>query len=411
MQTRPARLLVHPASLCLAFIAAGTDWGSAETPASEPEWPRFRVQELHQDRNEGLAVADFNGDGRPDISAGEFWYEGPGFTRKHPLRKIEPFGGGEYLNNNGEHAIDLNLDGLPDLITGGFMDTELAWYENPGPEALREGRLWTRHVLVDTGLKHNEASLMADLDGDGHPECIVNHWQDNLPMRYHRIHPAKEGPRIETVTVAEAGEKSNGHGLGTGDLNGDSRIDIIYKNGWYEQRQDGSWKHHASWTMPFMSVPALVTDADGDGRNDILWGNGHGYGLYWEKQLEPAADGTLRWERRVIDDSWSQAHVLVWLDLDGDGRPELITGKRHYGHGGRDPGADDPMVIHAYRWQPDKAAFKRHPIAVSTPGKRGPGVGLQLRVADLNGDGRPDLAAAGKSGTYVIWNEGPHGTP
>ncbi|MFZ9937788.1 MAG: FG-GAP repeat protein, partial [Luteolibacter sp.] len=70
MHTRPARLVVRPAALCLAFIAAEADPAIAKDAASEPAWPRFRAQELHQDRNEGLAVADFNGDGRPDISAG-----------------------------------------------------------------------------------------------------------------------------------------------------------------------------------------------------------------------------------------------------------------------------------------------------------------------------------------------------
>lgn len=401
------------AALALAILAAagvpvtGAEPAPADPPGGGGGWLRFRVQELHQDRNEGIAVADFNGDGRPDISAGEFWYEGPAFAAKRPLRKLEPFGGGEYLTNNGEHALDLNLDGFPDIVTGSFMDRELSWYENPGPEGLREGRLWTRHLLVDTGLQTNEATMMADIDGDGQPELLVNHWQDGLPMRYYKITPAKDGPRVETITVAAAGENRNGHGIGAGDLNGSGRTDIIYKHGWFEHLADGTWRRHAAWTKPFMSIPALVLDVNGDGRNDILWGNGHDYGLFWEEQLAPAEDGALRWRSHKIDDSWSQAHVLVWHDLDGDGRPELITGKRYYGHGGRDPGANDGLVLYAYQWRAAKGGFERRPIVVSPPGQPGPGVGLQLRVADLNGNGRPDLAATGKSGTYIIWNEGP----
>src|SRR5438067_8564017 len=68
---------------------------------------KFRVQQLHLDNNEGCAVADFNRDGHLDVSAGEFWYPGPGFTEKKPLRKLEPFGA-DYLTNNGEHAYDVN---------------------------------------------------------------------------------------------------------------------------------------------------------------------------------------------------------------------------------------------------------------------------------------------------------------
>lgn len=382
-----------------------------EVTTGEPDggetWLHFRVQELHHDRNEGMAVADYHGNGHLDISAGEFWYEGPDFTTQRPLRKLEPFSGGEWLTNNGEHALDLNLNGHPDIITGSFMETELVWYENPGSEGLRENRMWKRHVLIDTGLKQNEATLMADIDGDGNLDLLVNHWNDGRPMRYYKITPGEGGPDVEKVVIAEAGENTNGHGAGIGDLNGSGRNDVIYKNGWYEQLEGGGWKHHAVWTKPFMSLPSLVVDVNGNGRADILWGNGHNYGLYWEEQLEPADDGRLRFKQHVIDDTWSQAHVLVWHDLDGDGNPELITGKRYYGHGGGDAGADDGLVLYAYKWNADKPGFDRHVIHEGKAGgEQGPGVGLQLRVADLNGNGRPDLAAAGKSGTYIIWNDG-----
>lgn len=402
------RSLMDAGSVPLLYLlSAPFASGGQDGSADGAEWLQFRTQELHRDRNEGLAVADFNGDGKPDISAGEYWYEGPDFTTKRRLRKLEPFGGGEWLTNNGEHAIDLNLDGYPDILTGSFMETELVWYENPGPEGLREERMWKRHVLIDTELKQNEASLMADIDGDGNLELLINHWNDGQPMRYYKITPTKEGPKVDMVEISKAGEKSNGHGAGVGDLDGNGRNDIIYKNGWYAQLEDGSWKHHQAWTKPFMALPSLVVDVNGSGRADILWGNGHNYGLFWEEQLEPAADGSLRFQQHLIDDTWSQAHVLVWQDLDGDGMPEMITGKRYYGHGGKDPGADDGLVLYAYKWNAKASGFTRHPIVVGEPGaKHGPGVGLQLRVADLNGNGRPDLAAAGKSGTFIIWNKG-----
>ena len=50
----------------------------------------------------------------------------------------------------------------------------------------------------------------------------------------------------------------------------------------------------------------------------------------------------------MIDDSFSQAHALHFADLNGDGIDELITGKRVYGHNGRDPGADDVPVVMYY---------------------------------------------------------------
>lgn len=381
------------------------------TPAAAEQktvkWPVFRVQKLHQDRNEGLAVADYNGDGKPDISAGEFWYEGPAFTVQRPVRKLQPFSEGEYLTNNGEFAMDLNLDGVPDILSGSFMETELFWYENPGKQGLADAKLWTKHLLIDTGLGNNEAMWMADIDGDKRKDLLVNHWVDNQPMRYYKITPQKDGPKVEAVTVADAGNQTNGHGTGIGDVNGDGRMDIVYKNGWYEQLDGGKWTRHADWVKNQMSVPALVVDVTGDDRSDILWGNGHDYGLYWEEQLAPDKDGNLQWKQHLIDDSWSQAHVLEWHDLDGDGSKDLIAGKRHYGHGGRDPGANDVMVIYAYKWRQKDHKFERHPIFAGQTAKQGPGVGLQMCIEDLNGDGRPDIAVPGKSGTHILWNEAP----
>jgi len=35
------------------------------------------------------------------------------------------------------------------------------------------------------------------------------------------------------------------------------------------------------------------------------------------------------------------------------------------------------------------------------------GTGMQICVADLDADGRPDIAVAGKTGTWLLINEGP----
>ena len=47
-----------------------------------------------------------------DFPAGEFWYEGPQLA-KRPLRRILPFGA-DYMENNGEHLLDVNGDGWID---------------------------------------------------------------------------------------------------------------------------------------------------------------------------------------------------------------------------------------------------------------------------------------------------------
>jgi len=91
-------------------------------------------------------------------------------------------------------------------------------------------------------------------------------------------------------------------------------------------------------------------------------------------------------------------------DFDGDGRLELITGKRVRAHVlDGDPGSREPECLYYYRWVKAARKFARHTI--SGPGG-GVGVGCQICVADLNGDNRPDLVVAGKTGTWILTNVG-----
>ena len=135
----------------------------------------------------------------------------------------------------------------------------------------------------------------------------------------------------------------------------------------------------------------LIRDMDGDGKNDIIWGVGHGFGLYWWQQEALGTDGKTSWKKHLIDDTFSQPHCLEWADLNGDGKDELITGKRVRAHNGKDPGGKMPPCIFYYTWNKKTLKFKKHIIEKGTVG-----VGLQIRTGDLNGDGKIDIAVAGK---------------
>ncbi len=82
-------------------------------------------------------------------------------------------------------------------------------------------------------------------------------------------------------------------------------------------------------------------------------------------------------------------------------QPELITGRRVKAHSGKDPGDADPGCMYYFKWNRTTQQFAKFVIA-----EGGPGTGLQIRVVDLNGDGRKDVFASGKSGTHIVWNEG-----
>jgi hypothetical protein len=101
----------------------------------------------------------------------------------------------------------------------------------------------------------------------------------------------------------------------------------------------------------------------------------------------------------------SQGHALAWDDVDNDSQPELITGKRYFAHSGKDAGAHDEITIQYYDWNPETGTWSKHLIS-SAPAGQGPGIGLQIRVHDLDGNGWKDVIVPGKSGTHIVWNEG-----
>ena len=337
-----------------------------------------------------------------DIVAGTHWFAGPDFIPR-PLRDVDEMG--EYLSQNGDHPYDVDGDGWIDIISMGWNDPELRWFKNPGAAKLIKGLKWEKHVLKVTR-GQNECLALKDLDDDGVPEIYVSCWDKKVPQVVWKLVKGTDGqPSAEQILI---GAEGGGHGFGFGDINGDKRDDIVCELGWYERPEEkpfaGPWKFHPDAALPHPSCPVLILDLNRDGRNDILWGKRHDFGLYWWEQGPPKADGTRTWNEHLIDNSWSQAHCLAWEDLDGDGQGELITGKRFRAHNDGDPGGLEPACLYYYTWDMTALQFTRHTI--SEPGG-GVGTGMQIRVADLNADRRPDIVVAGKSGTWLLTNEGP----
>ncbi len=381
--------------------------GVIPTAIADAEHPiRFDIKLLAVDSNEGCDIADFDGDGKLDIVAGRNWYRN-GEWLPLPVRVI--------ARSNGEWAYDINGDGRPDIISMDFTEGPVYWYENPGGEELLQGRLWPKHLLVDTKFKKNETSYLIDLNDDNKPEWFTNQWERKNPTviwtfstEQRKVEVRKEG---ETKTVRQqmptlVGHTIgpiNGHGVGFGDINHDGRDDILFAQGWYERPEGDplsqTWIYHADWDRKHAACPMLVGDIDGDGTNDVLNSNAHEYGIYFWRGLGPDAEGKLQFDEQLIDDSFSQPHCLHLVDLDGDGTDELITGKRVRAHNGRDPGGNEPAIIRYYVWNAEKKAFDAYSINEGHVG-----IGLQIRTADLDADGDTDIVVAGKDGTQILFN-------
>lgn len=410
---RTVRVLAKSLGVCLVF------WVATSLPAADsPHQVRFQKHQLDDKfRSEGVAVADFNNDGRPDIAAGFVWYEAPDWklhviADEPPSKSTSLLGSPPHFNPKGYSnsfccfAEDRDGDGWTDLIVVDFPGTPTWWFRNPG----NADKLWTKHVCVP--VTNNESPEYLDVDGDGQRELVAamspDPSQPDGPGR--RIVIASPGSdplaRWQEMLISEKaapGTRRYSHGLGVGDLNGDGRRDVLVADGWWEQppaaetRQ--AWPFHpaAFGERPpggeGKAAQLIVQDFDGDGDNDVLSSSPHAFGIWWHEQVGPN-----RWKRHEIDSSFSQTHAVCSGDINGDGLVDFVTGKRWWAHGGKDPGGDEPAVFVWFELR----RGNQGPEWIAHHFDRDSGVGTQFVLADVNQDGLLDVVSSNKRGVHYF---------
>jgi hypothetical protein len=383
------------------------------SPARAGEGGRFEKRVLtDQYFCDGINAGDFNRDGQMDVVAGPYWYEGPDFGTRHEFYPAEPLEPAKSPSNSMfSYVWDFSGDGRPDILVLGRVHLhEAAWYENPGQG---EG-LWQRHFVFHR--IQGETPPFADLDGDGRPE-IVCHWEN----RWGWVCPDWSRP-VEPWTfhaITDEGQYDQFyHGTGVGDVNGDGLADLILNDGWWEHPAGGT--DEATWTAhPFRfakkgGAQMYAYDVDGDGDNDVISAlDAHGWGLAWFEQVR--RDGEVGFvEHMMMGDrtreqefgaAFTQPHAIDMGDMDGDGLTDVVVGKRRWAHGPKgDIEPDAAPVVYWFqlvRHDDGKVEFRPHLIDDQS------GCGVQLRVADVNGDGRPDVLTASKLGSFVFINRIP----
>ncbi|MGY6744333.1 MAG: FG-GAP repeat domain-containing protein [Cecembia sp.] len=343
---------------------------------------------------EGVAIGDVNNDGLMDVMAGAYWFEAPHWTRHELTKPVKYEYDKGYSNAFVCHAMDVNRDGWIDFVRIGFPGREVMWYENPK----NEGGYWKAHAIFPT--LGNESAGFYDIDGDGFLEIVgSNAATGEMIWLKAPSSPEEKAWTVFPISRNESpGTAPFSHGLGVGDMNGNGRMDVIIREGWWEAPEDPTqspWTFHAA-DLGEASAQMFAYDFNGDGLMDILSSSAHDQGIWWHEQIK-GADGRVSWETHVIDSSYTQTHALSLVDINSNGLPDFVTGKRFFAHLGTDPGEFDPPYLYWYEFVPGpEPRWIPHRIDDDS------GVGVHVVTEDITGDGLVDIIVANKKGVFVF---------
>jgi len=371
--------------------------------AAPPE-PSFRVQIIDADIQigYGIAIADINGDGKPDILLAD------------------------------QHTVQ--------------------WYENP---------TWKKHIMVENITERDNVCIAAqDIDGDGKAEVAIGaQWNPGETLDaeksggvFYLLPPADRTQRWEAVKLHHEPTVHRMHWVLAPSGKWELIVKPLHGRGNRNNAGDGS-KVFAYGMPPNPRDPwtlSLVSDFTHASHNfhPINWDNdpehelltaakegvfwfGRSTGAWKKKQITDTWAGEVRdgklpggarflatiepmhgntvavytapdsgkgiWKRQVLDDSLKDGHAVVAADFLGTGSDQVVAGWR---------GMNPKGVPGVRLFTPLDGAGKEW----RTSEISGEAVAIEdIKSADLNGDGKPDLVLAGRQtkNLQILWNQTP----
>ncbi len=377
--------------------------------------PTFKTHEVDAEIGTGRMVkaVDLDGDSDLDILAltndAIVWYENPSWEKQ----KISGAISGTYICMAPQ---DIDGDGLPEIAVGAGWDINETraggslWilFRKPGSETG-----WMAKRIAEEPTLHR--LMWADVEGHGKKDLIAAplKGRGSTPPYYRepRVRllqfTAPENPFTEdwTEKVIDDGRLSIAHGMASVDWEDDGQESLLVAalsgiNQFHLDPEKG-WV----WTLPAVGNPVPfpscgageISVGEYDDKNPMLgtiepWHGDQAVVYTVNRDTKRYVGRRALWDRHVVDNGFRGGHAVGWGDFDGDGHDEFVAGYRE------PSGEEETFGLNLFDLQlvndsvEESATFSSDKIPLDTE------VAVEgLDVADLNGDGLPDIVAIGRS--------------
>ncbi len=414
-----------PPIFALVLLAGGCAAGSAEggPPAEDPGEVESALDPVpmwvasygasaggFRTERHPRMLADVDGDGRADIigfgNAGAYVSPSTGSAFFPPALWVANYGyeaGGWRVDRHLRQVLDVNGDSLADIVgfgnagvhvslsTGAAFQSPERWVVNYGYEA--GGWRLDRHPR-----------LLGDVNGDGLPD-VVGFGNDGAYVSV-STGGAFQPPELWVGNFGydAGGWRVERHPRVLADCNGDGLLDIVGfgNDGAYVSLSTGSsfqdpelWVNNYGYVAGGWRVdrhPRFAADVNGDGRADIVgFGND---GAYVSLSIGIEFQAPELWVANYGHDAggWRvDRHPRFVTDMNADGRADIV--------GFGDVG---PYVSYSLG-----SNFEAPLLLVNNFGQEAGGWRVNRHprlLADVTGDGVPDIVGFGDAGVYVHTN-------
>ena len=339
----------------------------------------------------GLAVGDVNGDGKPDIVTANYYGNvsvllgnGSGGFTPAPGSPVST-GAPNYPRAFSVALGDINGDGKLDAVVANYNSSTVSVLLGNGNGTFTPAS----GSPISLGGSQPRSVALADLNGDGKLDIVTaDEGSNNISVLLGNGNGTFAAPVL--VPTGGSGPRS----VVVADVNGDGKPDLVvgnYNSGNVSvQLGNGSGGFTAAANSPFATAGSSVSsvavaDVNGDGKPDIIASN-YSSGTVSVLVGNGAGNFTLTTDTPVS--TGSHAYSVAVADVNGDGRPDIITANRY----------NYNVSVLLNDATPTGTGFFAPASASPTATGAAP---HGVAVADLNGDGKPDIVTANQGANNV----------